>query len=127
MKDIGSKIIIISGELLSIMGLFPIVLIYPGKLWTATAYWNYVFSSRSEFLWKLALIILCIGILISFMIKHNNRMKILTFSVFGVIMSFLTAFVEINRLAPSLWIMLYPISIASFITAIVYTLKARIE
>lgn len=127
MKNIISKIIVVVGELLCIIGLFPIILIYPGKGWTPPiTYWIYIFSNKHDLLWKLALVVICIGILFSFKVRHNNRIKILTYSFLAVIVSFATACLQVYHLAPSSWIILYPISIALFIIAIVYTLKAKI-
>lgn len=108
--------------------MFPVVGLYPTKMWERpNAYWNYLFFSRSEYLWKLALIILLLGILISFIVKNTNRMKILIFNILGIIMSFITAFVGINKLIPSSSIILYPISVALFIIAIIYSFKAQVS
>lgn len=56
MKNIISKMLIIAGEFLSIIGLFPVAALYPSMIWKIpNAYWEYLFSNRSGSLWKLAL------------------------------------------------------------------------
>ncbi len=120
MKNIITKIIIIAGGILSIVGLFPIVGLYPSKMWSNPHdYWKYVLSRESGMFWKIAIVILCTGIILSYITKHKNRRKILIFNVLAIIISFITAFVGINRLMPSSSVILYPISVIFFIIALV--------
>jgi hypothetical protein len=120
------KLVLIISGIMSIIGLFPVVGLYPVSYWgDRKDFWRYLFSFKGDNLWKIALFTLLIGIVMSFIFKLTNRFQILIFFILGIFISFIAAYVGINRLLPSSSLIIYPMSVVMFILVIVYSAKAK--
>ncbi|MEA1974170.1 MAG: hypothetical protein U9N10_01285 [Bacillota bacterium] len=124
MRKNAIKTLLITGEMLSVLGLITVVGIYPSKGWNSTLeYLKFIISNNTNNLWKVGIICVFIGLVILGVMRFINYKKVILFNLLAYFIGFTGALIEVNRLIPSAIVFLFYGTVLLFILAIVYTIK----